>query len=150
MATTDPGPTTITELSAETWHLFEALVERHNGIFGGCWCIWFHPDGPERLYTVVGNICETDTFAWDRLLPEVREGDILTFHNAGAYGFEFAVIGLAASLLGTAVGFAVHYAFVLLLAGLAGMIGAYLGFTGKRVGPRPEDRSDAEIHEGAG
>ncbi|MBN8751376.1 FtsX-like permease family protein [Xylophilus ampelinus] len=37
---------------------------------------------------------------------------------AGAYGFEFAVIGLAASLLGTAVGFAVHYAFVLLLAGL--------------------------------
>ena len=30
------------------------------------------------------------------------------------------------------------------------MIGAYLGFTGKRVGLRPEDRSDAEIHEGAG
>jgi GNAT superfamily N-acetyltransferase len=23
-------------------------VQRHNGIFGGCWCIWFHPDGPER------------------------------------------------------------------------------------------------------
>jgi len=34
--------------------------------------------------------------------------------------------------------------------GLAGMIGAYLGFTGKRVGMRPEDRSDAEVHEGAG
>ena len=39
---------------------------------------------------------------------------------------------------------------ILLLGGLAGMIGAYLGFTGKRVGMRPEDRSDAEIHEGAG
>ncbi|GAA4352886.1 diaminopimelate decarboxylase [Hymenobacter saemangeumensis] len=49
-----------------------------------------NPDGPERLYTVVGNICETDTFAWDRLLPEVREGDLLAFHNAGAYGFEMS------------------------------------------------------------
>ena len=49
-----------------------------------------NPTGPERLYTVVGNICETDTFAWDRLLPEVREGDILAFHNAGAYGFEMS------------------------------------------------------------
>ncbi|MDF2049350.1 cytochrome c oxidase subunit 4, partial [Arthrobacter sp. Cr_A7] len=39
---------------------------------------------------------------------------------------------------------------ILLVGGLAGMIGGYLGFTGKRVGLRPEDRSDAEIHEGAG
>ena len=39
---------------------------------------------------------------------------------------------------------------VLLLGGLAGMIGAYLGFTGRRVGLRPEDRSDAEIAEAAG
>lgn len=39
---------------------------------------------------------------------------------------------------------------VLLIAGLSGMIGGYLGFTAKRVGPRPEDRNDAEIHEGAG
>jgi diaminopimelate decarboxylase len=49
-----------------------------------------NPEGPERMYTVVGNICETDTFAWDRLLPEVREGDLLVFHNAGAYGFEMS------------------------------------------------------------
>ena len=47
-------------------------------------------DGNERIYTVVGNICETDTFAWDRVLPEVREGDLLCFHNAGAYGFEMS------------------------------------------------------------
>lgn len=46
--------------------------------------------GKERIYTVVGNICETDTFAWDRKLKEVREGDILVFHNAGAYGFEMS------------------------------------------------------------
>ena len=49
-----------------------------------------HPKGPERIYNVVGNICETDTFAWDRKLHEVREGDYLVFHNAGAYGFEMS------------------------------------------------------------
>ncbi|MBP2618353.1 diaminopimelate decarboxylase [Chryseobacterium jejuense] len=49
-----------------------------------------NPKGAERIYTVVGNICETDTFAWDRKLHEVREGDILAFHNAGAYGFEMS------------------------------------------------------------
>lgn len=49
-----------------------------------------NPDGPERIYTVVGNICETDTFAWDRRIAEVREGDFLVFYNAGAYGFEMS------------------------------------------------------------
>ena len=49
-----------------------------------------NPAGSERIYTVVGNICETDTFAWDRKLHEVREGDLLVFHNAGAYGFEMS------------------------------------------------------------
>lgn len=47
-------------------------------------------NGSERIYTVVGNICETDTFAWDRTLNEVREGDYLVFYNAGAYGFEMS------------------------------------------------------------
>lgn len=49
-----------------------------------------NPSGPERIYTVVGNICETDTFAWDRKINEVREGDIIVFRNAGAYGFEMS------------------------------------------------------------
>jgi diaminopimelate decarboxylase len=49
-----------------------------------------NPTGPERIYTVVGHICETDTFAWDRKLNEVREGDFLVFSNAGAYGFEMS------------------------------------------------------------
>lgn len=46
-----------------------------------------NPDGPDRIYTVVGYICETDTFAWDRKISEIRENDILAFHNAGAYVF---------------------------------------------------------------
>jgi diaminopimelate decarboxylase len=49
-----------------------------------------NPQGAERIYTIVGNICETDTFAWDRVLNEVREGDYLVFYNAGAYGFEMS------------------------------------------------------------
>ncbi len=49
-----------------------------------------NPKGVERIYTVVGNLCETDTFCWDRVLNEVREGDFLLFKNAGAYGFEMA------------------------------------------------------------
>jgi diaminopimelate decarboxylase len=46
-----------------------------------------NPEGPPRIYTVVGYICETDTFGWDRKINEIKEGDILAFHNAGAYGF---------------------------------------------------------------
>ncbi len=49
-----------------------------------------NPNGVLKKYTVVGNICETDTFAEDRMLNEVREGDYLVFRNAGAYGFEMA------------------------------------------------------------
>jgi diaminopimelate decarboxylase len=49
-----------------------------------------NPFGNPRIYTVVGNICETDTFAWDRKLNEVREHHYLVFYNAGAYGFEMS------------------------------------------------------------
>jgi diaminopimelate decarboxylase len=49
-----------------------------------------NPQGAEKLYTVSGNICETDNFAEDRAIAEVREGDYLVFRNAGAYGFEMA------------------------------------------------------------
>jgi len=44
----------------------------------------------KRVYTVVGYICETDTFGLDRKLDEVKEGDILAFKNAGAYSFSMA------------------------------------------------------------
>jgi diaminopimelate decarboxylase len=49
-----------------------------------------NPSGDEKTYTVVGYICETDTFATDRALPEVQSGDVLSFENAGAYGFSMA------------------------------------------------------------
>jgi diaminopimelate decarboxylase len=49
-----------------------------------------NPDGAPNTYTVTGNICETDNFATDRELTEIREGDLLVFYNAGAYGFEMS------------------------------------------------------------
>jgi diaminopimelate decarboxylase len=49
-----------------------------------------NPNGSQKLYTVVGYICETDTFASDRKLAEVKEGDILVMRNAGAYGFSMS------------------------------------------------------------
>ena len=48
------------------------------------------PENPMKQYAVVGNICETDTFAWDRSIPAISEGDLLVFFNAGAYGYEMA------------------------------------------------------------
>ena len=43
-----------------------------------------------KNYAVVGNICETDTFAWDRPIASIEEGDYLVFFNAGAYGYEMS------------------------------------------------------------
>jgi diaminopimelate decarboxylase len=47
-------------------------------------------DGPDRVYTIVGYICETDTIAADRRLKEIKEGDIIAIKNAGAYGFSMS------------------------------------------------------------
>ena len=49
-----------------------------------------NPNGRERFYTVVGYICETDTFGNNRRINEINEGDILQFKNAGAYCFSMA------------------------------------------------------------
>ncbi|PKP19226.1 MAG: diaminopimelate decarboxylase [Bacteroidetes bacterium HGW-Bacteroidetes-23] len=49
-----------------------------------------NPKGKERFYSVVGYICETDTFANNRRISEIKEGDILCFRNAGAYCFSMA------------------------------------------------------------
>ncbi|MDK2770835.1 MAG: diaminopimelate decarboxylase [Flavobacterium sp.] len=49
-----------------------------------------NPKGKERFYSVVGYICETDTFASNRRITEITEGDILCFRNAGAYCFSMS------------------------------------------------------------
>jgi diaminopimelate decarboxylase len=49
-----------------------------------------NPNGRDRYYSVVGYICETDTFGSNRRISEISEGDILCFENAGAYCFSMA------------------------------------------------------------
>ncbi len=49
-----------------------------------------NPKGKERFYTVVGYICETDTFGNNRKISEISEGDTLAFKNSGAYCFTMA------------------------------------------------------------
>ena len=46
---------TIKPLSPDTWESFARLVQRHNGVWGGCWCLSFHPRFPERGQSVEGN-----------------------------------------------------------------------------------------------
>jgi diaminopimelate decarboxylase len=49
-----------------------------------------NPEGRDRYYSVVGYICETDTFGSNRRISEISEEDVLCFHNAGAYCFSMA------------------------------------------------------------
>lgn len=49
-----------------------------------------NPSGPLKKYNVVGNLCEADSFAEDRMIPDIREGDLLAILNAGAYGYSMS------------------------------------------------------------
>lgn len=53
-------------------------------------CNISNPNATHQLYMITGNVCETDTFADNRSLPEIGEGDVLAICNAGAYGFEMS------------------------------------------------------------
>jgi hypothetical protein len=46
---------TVAPLGSDTWDAFARLVERHNGVWGGCWCLSFHPKYPERGQSLEGN-----------------------------------------------------------------------------------------------
>jgi GNAT superfamily N-acetyltransferase len=71
---------TIRALDETTWDAFAALVERNDGVFGGCWCIGFHPEGGDRNATAELNR--------QRKLERVREG---TTHAALVFDGESCV-----------------------------------------------------------
>ncbi|WP_151081820.1 GNAT family N-acetyltransferase [Nocardioides cynanchi] len=54
-ATTTTDSLTIRPLSTETWPAFAELVARHNGVFGGCWCTWFHTEEKDKERTYESN-----------------------------------------------------------------------------------------------
>jgi GNAT superfamily N-acetyltransferase len=48
-------------LDETTWPDFARLVERHNGVWGGCWCMGFHAEGVGRSKTVAQNRSEKES-----------------------------------------------------------------------------------------
>jgi len=79
---TATGDLAIRGLTAETWNAFAALAEKHNGVWGGCWCIYFHPDGPER-----GQGAEANRALKRRLVEEGRAHAALVFDGDAAVGW---------------------------------------------------------------
>ncbi|MGH3462171.1 MAG: GNAT family N-acetyltransferase [Kribbellaceae bacterium] len=65
---------TIKPLGADTWGAFAALAERHNGVWNGCWCTWFHPACAER-----GQSAEGNRALKERLVDEGRAHAALVF-----------------------------------------------------------------------
>jgi hypothetical protein len=74
-------PYRIEALDESTWPAFAALVERNNGVFGGCWCIGFHPEGVAR---------DAPDLNRERKLDRVRTGSAhaaLVFDGADCVGW---------------------------------------------------------------
>lgn len=53
--TVQPGELTVRPLTPETWDAFAGLAERHNGVFGGCWCTWFQTMHAEKTHKIEDN-----------------------------------------------------------------------------------------------
>lgn len=69
-------------LTPDTWDAFSRLVEKHNGVWGGCWCIWFHPDYPEKRQSAEGNRALKQ-----RLVNEDKAHAALVFDGDNAIGW---------------------------------------------------------------
>jgi hypothetical protein len=46
---------TVKPLGPGTWNAFAALAERHNGVWGGCWCTWIHTLQGEKTFSAEDN-----------------------------------------------------------------------------------------------
>jgi len=80
MTTTEAaGELTVRALGPETWDAFAALVERPNGVFGGCWCTWFQTMPSEKTYTA-----ERNRELKERLVREGRAHAALVFDGEAA------------------------------------------------------------------
>ncbi len=70
---------TVKSLGRDTWAAFAELAERHNGVWGGCWCTWFHTFAAEKGRTAEGN-----RLLKQRLVNEGRAHAALVFDDAMA------------------------------------------------------------------
>jgi GNAT superfamily N-acetyltransferase len=79
---TDTGSLTVRALGADTWDAFADLVERHNGVFGGCWCTWFQTMHDEKTFKT-----ESNRELKERLVREGRAHAALVFDGDVAVGW---------------------------------------------------------------
>ena len=73
---------TVRPLGPQTWDAFADLAERHNGVWGGCWCTWFHTMHAEKTHTVDGNRALKE-----KLVCEGRAHAALVFDRDEAIGW---------------------------------------------------------------
>ena len=73
---------TVRPLSPETWDAFAGLAERHNGVWGGCWCTWFHTFHAEKEFSYDANRALKE-----RLVREGRAHAALVFDGDVAVGW---------------------------------------------------------------
>lgn len=73
---------TVRPLDARTWDAFADLCERHNGVWGGCWCTWFHTFQSEKTHTVEGNRALKE-----QLVRDGRAHAALVFDGGEAVGW---------------------------------------------------------------
>jgi GNAT superfamily N-acetyltransferase len=73
-----PGELTVRALTPESWDAFADLAERHNGVWNGCWCTWFHPPCAERGQTAEGNRALKERWVHEGLAHAalVLDGDV--------------------------------------------------------------------------
>src|SRR6188474_712746 len=82
MATELPTDYVVKPLDATTWDAFARLLERHNGVFGGCWCTWFHTFQAEKTFSA-----EDNRALKERLVKEGRAHAALVFDGDVAVGW---------------------------------------------------------------
>ena len=76
------GELVVRALAPETWHGFAALAERHNGVWGGCWCTYFHTMHDEKTFEA-----ESNRDLKHRLVLEGRAHAALVFDGERAVGW---------------------------------------------------------------
>lgn len=82
------GEFAVRALSAANWPAYAAMVERHNGVFGGCWCTWFHrPAGDAPGVHGLGEGYDSNRQIKERLVREGRSRAALVFHGEEVVGW---------------------------------------------------------------
>ncbi len=147
-------------LTPETWPDFAALVEANNGVWGGCWCIGFHPDGfsgtvegnrdAKRAHVDNGTVHQILVYAGDECVGWIQYGppaEVATIKNPKAYAKD--LVDLPDWRIGCVFTGSKHRRSGVARAGLAGVLAAIGQSGGGVVEAYPEQLEDRPPQRGA-